>query len=211
MWFLSLPPLLALHGLVHHWGMRSFVPFYSAFDVDTQHGWVGRATAFVVQAGLIPITAWLAPPTVCLHVIGMYMLADMGHMSMYPNGRLTWVHHIIAFLSYCTLPFMSPVAIVAMMRGVVLLELSSVCIHLCWFANKAGLAGEWWFRYLASFTLFQYFLLRCIAFPLFLFFMTPKILWVPGTIFSVMNWVWFSQLVGYAQAVLRKSGDARLE
>lgn len=211
MWFLALPPLLALHGLAHHWVMRSFVPFYSSFNLETQHAWTGRATALLVQGVLIPVTAWLGPPTTCLHVVGMYMLTDMSHMAMYHQDRVTWAHHIVAFLSYCAVSFASPATIRAMAGGVVLLETSSVCLQLCWFANKAGYAGQWWFKWLAGLTLFQYFLLRCIMFPLYIAFLTPKLMWVSGAIFSVMNWFWFVQLVGYAQAVVRKAGGARLE
>jgi hypothetical protein len=211
MWFLSLPPLLALHGLAHHWIMRSIAPFYSAFDTEGQHAWTGRATALMVQGGLIPLTALFGTPTSCLHVIGMYMVADMAHMSLYHNSRLTWFHHVLAFLSYCSVFFVRPQMIYVMMLGVVILEVSSICIHLCWFANKMDLAGRWWFRWLAAFTLFQYFLLRCIVFPLYVFFMTPKVMWVSGVIFSVMNWIWFGQLVGYATAVMRKAGGERLE
>lgn len=209
MWFL--PPLLAAHGFAHHWVMRSFAPFYSAFDRETQHAWTGRATALLVQSCVIPITAWFASPITCLHAVGMYMLADMAHMSLYSNGWLTWLHHIVAFLSYCSAFFVSPPTIYVMMQGVVMLEMSSICIQLCWFANKAGLAGSWWFRGLAAFTLFQYFFVRCVGFPLFIVTMTPKMMWPSGAVFSMLNWVWFTQLVSYATAIVKKAGGARLE
>ena len=139
------------------------------------------------------------------------MLADMGHMSLYKNGAMTWAHHLVAFASYCCVFFVSEPTIRAMMMGVVLLETSSVCIQLSWFANKAGYAGQWWFRGLAALTLLQYFIVRCLMFPVFIVTMTPKMMWLSGAIFSMMNWVWFTQLVGYAQAVVKKAGAARLE
>lgn len=211
MWFLTLPPLFALHGLIHHNVMMAVAPFYPLFDTQTQNAWVGRATALLVQSVVLPATAIWSTPANCLHVLGMYMVADCIHMTTYRNDLSSWIHHGFAIASYTAVFFVPPHTARAMMFGALLLELTSPWIQLCWFANKAGYAGTQWFRRLSIFTISIYFALRCIAFPLFIVTTTPRIMWVSGLVFTGLNWMWFVQLIGYANAVIRKAGGARLE
>lgn len=211
MWFLYIPPLLAFHGLIHHNVMMEMVPFYRLFDAQTQNAWVGRATALLVQSVLLPAAAIWTTPTNCLHVLGMYLVADSIHMSLYRNDLSNWIHHGVAIASYTAVFFVPAYTVKAMMVAGLLLEFTSPWIQLCWFANKAGYAGTVWFRRLSVFTISIYFALRCVAFPVFIVTSTPKLMWIPGGVFTALNWMWFVQLIGYANAVIRKAGGARLE
>lgn len=211
MWFLSLPPLLALHGILHHTVMMAAAPFYPLFDSQTQNAWVGRATALVVQSVMLPAAAIWSTPANCLHVIGMWVISDTIHMSLYHNDIASWVHHGFAIVSYLAVFFLPLSSVRIMMAGCLLLEFTSPWIHLCWFANKAGYAGTEWFRRLSTFTLCIYFAIRCIAFPLFVVVATPQIMWVSGAVFTLLNWMWMFQLIGYASAVIKKAGGERLE
>ena len=207
MWFLSLPPLLAAHGLIHHNVMMAVAPFYPLFDSQTQNAWVGRATALAVQAVLLPAAAIWGAPMDCLNVLGMYLIADSIHMSMYHNPISSWIHHALGIVSYTAAFFVPAYTVRAMMAGALLLEFTSPWIHLCWFANKAGYAGTQWFRRLSACTLSIYFALRCVAFPIFIVTSMPKLMWASGLMFTVLNWMWFVQLIGY----IRKVGGERLE
>ena len=208
MWFLSFLPLLAAHSAAHHAFMNAYVPFYQAFDTKTKHTWTSRATALLVQAVVLPVAAIWGPPAAGLHVLGMYILSDSIHLMTYDHDPMTWAHHTLAFLSYLATFFVNAHVVRAMLIGTLILEWTSPWIQVCWLANKAGLASRPWFYHLSGFTLINYFLVRCIGFPYFVFVHMPKIMWVAGSLFSMMNWIWMFQLVGYAAAVNRK---ARIE
>ena len=211
MWPLAILPLYALHGLVHHSIMEVSAPFYQAFDTFTKHSWVGRATAFVTQVAVLPLMAYFGQ-SAYHHVLAMYILNDSLHMSLYlQHDKLSWLHHVVCLVGYGVSFFVSKEVEVLMVTGTLILELTSPLIHLCWFANKAGYSGAGWFPFLAGATLLNYFAVRCIWFPYFVLSSLPKTLWVFGFILSGLNMIWFYQLIGYAAAVLRKSGTTRLE
>ena len=211
MWPLALVPLYSLHSLAHHYVMSAVAPFYRAFDTFTKHSWTGRMTSFVTQVVVLPLMSYFGHGAYH-HVLGMYILADSLHMSLYlRNDFLAWVHHIVCLIGYGVSLVVSQQALDIMITGTLMLELTSPLIHLCWFFNKAGYLGEWWFPYLAGLTLLNFFVVRCLWFPLFVWFSVPKMLWTFGVALQILNFVWFYQLVGYALALARKSGGSRLE
>jgi hypothetical protein len=211
MWFLAIPPLLALHTAAHYAYMNAYVPFYQAFDRTTKHCWAARATALAVQAVVLPVASIWGAHEFCLHVLGMYILTDSIHLAMYDRDPMTWIHHVVTFLSYSATFFVDPDTVYVMMIGTMILEWTSPWIQLCWFANKSGLARRWWFFHLSGFTVLNYFAVRCVGFPYYIITYTPKLLWPSGFFFTVLNWVWLVQLVGYAKAVNKKAGEVRLE
>jgi hypothetical protein len=205
MWFLALLPLLAAHSAAHHMVMNAYVPFYQAFDIKTKHVWTSRATALLVQAVLLPAAAIWGRVDAGLHVLGMYILSDCIHLITYDHDPMTWAHHTLAFLSYLGTFFVSAHLVRTMLIATLILEWTSPWIQICWFANKAGLASRPWFYPLSGFTLINYFIVRCIGFPYFVFTYTPKFMWIVGSLFSILNWIWMFELVGYARAVHRKA------
>lgn len=212
MWFLAVLPLYPLHGLLHHYVMSAIAPFYRAFDTFNKHSWIGRTTSFVTQVVVLPLMAYFGQSHAYHHVLAMYMIADMGHMYLYKrDDRLAWIHHVLCVIGYGTTFFVSQKLVDIMVTGSLLLELTSPLIHLSWFANKAGYSHSWWFPYLAAVTILNFFVIRCVWFPAFLWYSVPISLWGFGIILMILNVIWFYQLIGYALAVVRKPGGSRLE
>jgi hypothetical protein len=212
MWPLALVPLYSFHSLVHHAVMNAVAPFYRAFDTFTKHSWVGRMTSMTTQVVVLPLLSYVGKSSNYHHVLAMYLLADMFHMSLYlRDDLLAWVHHVVCFLGYGVTFFVSEELLRVMVTGSLMLELTSPLIHLCWFANKAGYSGQRWFPVLAGLTLLNFFVVRCLWFPVFVWTSMPKSLWVFGITLQALNFMWFYKLVGYALAVVRKSGGPRLE
>lgn len=203
MWPLALLPLYSLHGLIHHAILEVKAPFYKAFDIATKHAWVGRATSLATQVVVLPLMSWFG--AAAYHdVLSMYILHDMLHMTFYlRHDTLAWIHHVVCLLGYGVTFFVSDQVVSLMNAASLILELTSPLIHLCWFANKAGYSGAWWFPSLAGATLINYFVIRCVWFPYFVLYSMPKMLWAFGIVLTALNVVWFSQLIGYARAVLR--------
>ena len=211
MWPLAILPLYSLHGLFQHYVMEAVAPFYQAFDTFTKHAWVGRATSIVTQVVVLPLMLYFGQ-SAYHHVLAMYILNDTLHMAIYlRQDVLSWIHHVVCLIGYGVSFFVTPEVLYLMNMGTLILELTSPLIHLCWFANKAGYSGAWWFRYLAGLTILNYFVIRCVWFPYFVFTSIPKHLWFFGGVLTVLNCIWMAQLIGYARAVLRKSGGERLE
>jgi len=205
-------PYFTLHGLAHHTLMNAYVPFYQNFDTFTKHAWIGRTTALTTQLFVLPLTAFLAPEdSICIHALGLYILHDMLHCALYDYDKMTWIHHFVTFSGYIFTFWLPPETVHTMMVGTVFLELTSVFVQLCWLFNKAGLSGEWWYKFLAMWTLGFYGCVRCIYFPYYTLRYAPKNLWPLGLAFTILNWKWMGQLIRYAQKVLRKSGTERLE
>jgi hypothetical protein len=208
MWWLL--PLFPLHTLLHHLAMNAFVPLYQTFDTLTKHTWSGRATSLLTQLVLLP-TYLSGNLTLFHHGLGMYILADMGHMMMYlRNDWMAWFHHVATTTAYVVSFYLPRDTTVSLLYATFLLESTSPLIHICWFANKAGYSTERWFPTLAGLTLLVYTVFRCIAFPYYVVTQMPKILWGFGGVFTAMNYVWLVHLVGYARAVLTKAGASRL-
>lgn len=211
MWPLAILPLYALHGLIHHSFMEVTAPFYQAFDTFTKHSWVGRMTSITTQVVVLPLMAYFGT-SAYHHVLAMYILNDTFHMAMYlRQDTLSWIHHIVCLLGYGVSLFVSREVLNTMVKGTLMLELTSPLIHICWFFNKAGYSHEWWFPYLAGITLLNFFVVRCVWFPMFLWYSLPKMLWVFGIALQILNVIWFYKLIGYARAVVRNSGNSRLE
>lgn len=212
MWPLAILPLYSLYGLVNHYVLSSVAPFYRAFDTLTKHCWIGRTTSFTTQVVVLPLMAYFGQSSAYHHVLAMYMIADMLHMSLYlRNDPLAWIHHILCVIGYGVTFFVSQHVLEIMVTGSLMLELTSPLIHLSWFANKAGYSGSWWFPYLAGVTLVNFFMIRCVWFPAFIWYSVPKMLWGFGIALQILNVIWFYKLIGYALAVMRKSGGSRLE
>ena len=210
MWPLAILPLYPLHGVLHHYAMMVVAPFYRAFDTFTKHCWIGRMTSIATQVIVLPLMAYFGH-TSYHHVLGMYIFADSLHMSLYlRNDILAWIHHIVCLIGYGVTLFVSREVLNVMIAGTLMLELTSPLIHICWFANKAGYSGSWWFPYLAGITLLNFFVIRCIWFPLFVWYSIPKILWGFGITLQILNFIWFYKLIGYALAVLRKPTERQL-
>lgn len=207
---LWLLPLFPLHTLLHHLAMNALAPMYRAFDTFTKHTWSGRATSLVTQLTLL--SAYMAGHLELFHHgLGMYIIADMGHMMLYLHDDwMAWFHHAATSLAYAVSFHLSPATTASLLYGTFILESTSPLIHLCWFANKAGYSTQRWFPTLAGTTLLVYFVLRCVMFPHYVVTQMPKILWGFGGVFTAMNYVWLVQLLGYARAVLTKAGAARL-
>ncbi len=209
-WPLAIVPLFPLHSALHHVFMNLTAPFYQEFNAFTKHTWVGRATSLATQAVVIP-AYFMGNMTVFHHTLGAYIAADMMHMMMYARRDwMNWIHHITTFTSYIV-SFGLPESMNAtMLYGAFLLELTGPFVHLAWFANKAGYATAWWFRYLAGTTIGVYFAVRCMMFPFFVFTQVPYALWSLAVPFVLMNYAWFVELVRYANAVLTNAGASRL-
>jgi len=211
MWTLAILPFYSIHGLLHHSFMEAVAPFYRAFDTFTKHSWVGRATSIVTQVVILPLMSYFGQNDYH-HMLAMYILNDTFHMALYlQHDVLSWTHHIVCLIGYGVSFFVTPERLRLMNTGTLILELTSPLIHLCWFANKAGYSGSWWFPYLAGLTLLNYFIIRCVWFPYFVLMFIPKNLWVFGGVLALLNYVWMVQLIGYAKAVVRNSGGVRLE
>lgn len=212
MWPLALIPLYALHGVVHHYVMNSIAPFYQAFDTFTKHCWIGRATSFATQIAVLPLMAYFGQSSAYHHVLGMYILSDSIHMTLYMRDDvLSWVHHILCSIGYFVMMFVSEEVVSIMVTGSLILELTSPLIHLCWFVNKSGYSQTRWFPYLAGLTLLNFFVVRCVWFPYFVLHSLPKMLWGFGVVLMALNVMWFYKLIGYANVVVRKAGGSRLE
>lgn len=205
MWFVAIPTLLSVHSLVHHTFMNAFVPMYQAFDTYTKHCWTGRATSLAVQVVVLPLAAIFGAHDVSMHVLGMYILTDMAHLIQYDHDPMTWVHHIGTFIAYLATFYVDAPTLQSMMVGTMILEWTSPWIHLCWFANKAGLASRPWFYYLSGFTVINYALVRCMFFPYYMLAYAPEVMWPAGIFFTLLNWMWLIQLVGYAKALNTKA------
>ena len=211
MWPLAILPLFSLHSLLHHYVMEAVAPFYRAFDTLTKHCWVGRMTSFTTQVVVLPLMFYFGHTTYH-HVLAMYIVADTLHMSLYlRNDLLAWVHHIVALIGYGVTFFVSRELLDIMVTGTLMLELTSPLIHLCWFLNKAGYSEKNWFPYLAGLTITNFFVIRCMWFPAFVWYSVPKVLWGFGIAFQIMNFIWLYKLIGYALAVAKKPGGSRLE
>ena len=204
-------PFFALHSAVHHWILNARAPFYQAFDTFTKHCWVARMTALATQVLVLPISGFMGAETFCMNVLGMYILHDMVHCAFYERNRMTWIHHIVTFAGYIYSFWATPDVFHRMVIGVLILESTSPFIQLCWLANKSKNTANRWFPVLAGWTLAFYFAVRCLYFPYYIVYSTPMVMWPLGAIFTIMNWIWMHQLVGYARAVLRNSGIERLE
>lgn len=212
MWPIAIVPLYSLHSLIHHYVMTALAPFYRTFDTFTKHCWVGRMTSITTQVVVLPLMAYFGKSSDYHHVLSMYLIADTLHMSLYlRKDMLAWIHHIVCLIGYGTTFFVSQHLLNVMVTGSLMLELTSPLIHLCWFANKSGYSRTWWFPYLAGVTLVNFFIIRCIWFPAFVWYSMPKILWGFGIVLQVLNVVWFYKLIGYALAVVRNPGGERLE
>lgn len=211
MWYLALLPVFPLHSLLVHTMMNTFAPFYQAFDTLTKHMWAGRATSLATQLVALPMYA-MGNVTLYHHTLGAYLANDALHMMMYARRDFAmWIHHGMSLLSYL-LSFVLPETITELMlRGTVLLELSNPLVHVSWFLNKMGYAGEWWFKYIAGTTVVNYFVTRCILFPRFVMTEVPASLWAIVGVFVVLNFLWFGQLLRYAINAVRKGGASRLE
>ncbi len=210
LWPLAIVPLFPLHSVLHHAVMNSVAPFYQAFDSFTKHTWTGRATSLATQ--VVALTAYATGNvTVFHHTLGAYIAADMMHMAMYlRHDWMSWFHHITTIAAYIVSYGLPESINATMLYGAFLLETTSPLVHLSWFANKAGYANTPWFPYLAGLTMGVYFVVRCVQFPLLVFFHFPRTLWAFGIPLSMLNYAWFIQLVGYARAVLTKAGASRL-
>lgn len=212
MWPLVILPLYSLHSFVHHSVMSVVAPFYQAFDTFTKHSWVGRMTSITTQVVVLPLMAYFGQSSAYHHVLAMYILADTFHMSLYMrNDPLVWAHHILCLVGYGVTFFISQHMLKILVTGSLMLELTSPFIHMSWFANKAGYTISWWFPYLAGLTITNFFVIRCLWFPAFVWYSVPKSLWVFGITLQCLNMIWFYKLVSYAIAVLRKPGGSRLE
>lgn len=211
MWQLALVPIFPLHSLLVHTVMNNFAPFYQAFDVLTKHAWVGRATSLVTQLVALPAYA-AGNVTVFHHTLGAYLAADTLHMMMYLRRDLAmWIHHGVALASYA-MSFALPKNITEiMLRGSFLLELSNPLVHVSWFLNKMGYAGQWWFKYLAGTTVANYFMTRCVLFPKYVATEVPPSMQPFAAVFIVLNLLWFVQLLRYAINAVRKGGAERTE
>jgi hypothetical protein len=197
--------------MLHHSVMNAVAPFYRAFDTFTKHSWVGRMTSITTQVVVLPLMAYFGKSADYHHVLAMYIVADTFHMSLYlRNDILAWVHHVLCLFGYATTFFVSDELLNYMVTGSLMLELTSPLIHLCWFANKAGYSRSSWFPYLAGLTILNFFVIRCIWFPSFVWYSVPKILWGFGIILQTLNVIWFYKLIGYALAVLRKPAERHL-
>jgi len=211
MWTLAILPFYSIHGLLHHSFMEAVAPFYRAFDTFTKHSWVGRATSIVTQVVILPLMSYFGQKDYH-HMLAMYILNDTFHMALYlQQDVLSWTHHVVCLLGYGVSFFMTPEVLSLLNTGTLILELTSPLIHVCWFANKAGYTEAWWFRYLAGLTILNYFVIRCIWFPMFVWYSLPKTLWVFGVSLQVLNIIWFYKLIGYALAMARNPGRSRLE
>jgi hypothetical protein len=204
-------PYFTLHTLGQYTLWNHYVPFFRSFDSYTKNSWAGRATSLMIQAIVLPTSAFFGAETFCLNALGMYILNDMFHCALYEPDIMTWIHHVATFGGYLYTFWATPHIVHLMMVGTLILESTAPFVQLCWFANKAGLAKKAWFPYLAGWTLVYYLLARCLYFPYFVFWYTPSMVWPLGALFTVLNWIWFYKLVGYALALLRKAGAARLE
>ena len=204
-------PYFALHSLAHHLLMDAYVPIYRSFDTFTKHCWIGRATALATQLIVLPVSWLIGAEQFCMNTLGMYILHDMIHCAMYERDRMTWIHHIATFAGYLYSFWAPPDLFHSMTVATLLLESTSPFIQMCWFTNKSKNGGRWWFPILAGWTLFFYAVVRCFYFPYYVFWYMPPFMWVLGAIFTTLNWIWMYQLVGYARAVVKKSGTERLE
>ena len=212
MWPLLLVPLYGLHGLIHHYVLNAVAPFYQAFDTFTKHSWIGRTTSFVTQVLVLPLMAYFGQSSAYHHVLAMYMLADLFHLALYHRSDIAvWLHHILCVVGYGVTFFVSQNALDIMVRGSLVLELTSPLIHLSWFATKLGYSQTRWFPALAGLTILNFFVIRCVWFPYFVLYSLPKMLWGFGLVLMVLNILWFYKLVGYALAAIRKPGGSRLE
>jgi len=212
MWIFAILPLYPLYGLLHHYTMLATAPFYRAFDTFTKHSWIGRVTSITTQVAVLPLMAFFGNNSNYHHVLAMYMIADTSHMSLYMrNDVLAWVHHILCLVGYVVMQFISQELVDIMVTGSLMLELTSPLIHMCWFANKSGYSGAWWFPYLAGLTITNFFVVRCIWFPMFVWYSVPKTLWAFAIVLQTLNVIWFYRLIGYALAIVRKPGGPRLE
>jgi hypothetical protein len=212
MWTLALIPLFGLHGLIHHSVLQVVAPFYQAFDTFTKHSWIGRTTSLVTQVVVLPLMAYFGHSSAYHHVLAMYLTADMIHLSVYQrNDTAVWLHHILCVIGYCVSFFVSQNTLSILVTGSLLLELTSPLIHLSWFATKLGYAQSSWFPSLAGLTILNFFIIRCVWFPYFVWYFVPKTLWVFGAVLMVLNVLWFYKLIGYALASMRKPGGSRLE
>ena len=205
MWPLAVLPLYPLYSLANHFVLNAVAPFYRAFDTLTKHCWIGRTTSITTQVVVLPLMAYFGQSSAYHHVLAMYMIADMLHMSLYlRNDPLAWIHHILCVIGYGVTFFVSQHMLEIMVTGSLMLELTSPLIHLCWFANKAGYSGSRWFPYLAAATILNFFVIRCVWFPAFVWYSVPIVLWPFGIALQTLNFIWFYKLIGYALAVLRK-------
>lgn len=206
MWPLASLPLFGLYGLLHHCLMHAVAPSYRAFDTFTKHSWIGRGTSITTQVIVLPLMAYFGQSAVYHHVLAMYMIADMAHMSMYlQNDIPVWIHHALCLVGYGVTFFISQEMLDVMVTGSLVLELTSPLIHLSWFANKLGYSQSPWFPYLAGLTLVNFFVVRCIWFPYFLWYSVATSLWIFGFMFMVLNVYWMYKLVGHGLAVLTKA------
>jgi hypothetical protein len=211
MWLLATLPLYSLYGAINHCVFTTVAPFYRAFDSFTKHSWIGRLTSITTQVLVLPLMAYFGQSSDYHHVLAMYILADTAHMSLYMrNDTLAWVHHIVCLIGYGTTFFVSQEMLEIMVAGSLLLELTSPLVHLSWFANKAGYTGAWWFRYLAGATIVNFFVIRCIWFPSFVWYSVPAMLWPFGIVLMALNIIWFYKLVGYARTILRKPTERQV-
>jgi hypothetical protein len=208
---LAFLPYFTFHTLLQHTLWNAYAPFYQGFDWYTKNCWVARSTALVTQLIVLPASAFFGAETLCMHLLGMYILNDSLHCLLYEPDLMTWIHHVATFGGYLYTFWAPPDVIHLMMVGTLILESTAPWIQVCWFANKAGLTGKAWFPYLAGWTLVYYAAARCLYFPYFIVTQTPLLMWPLGFFFTTLNWIWFSKLVRYAQRLLKKDGDDRLE
>lgn len=194
-------PYFTLHTLAQH-TLWSYAPFYQSFPSYTKHSWSSRMTSLVTQLIVLPASAFFGAETFCLHALGMYILNDMAHCLLYEPDLMTWIHHVGTFGGYLYTYWAPPETLHAMMVGTLILESTAPWIHLCWFANKAGLTGRPWFPYLAGWTIVYYAAARCLYFPYYIVAQTPLIMWPLGFFFTTLNWIWLTKLVAYARALL---------
>lgn len=212
MWPLAILPLYSLYGLVNHSLLNAFAPFYKAFDTFTKHSWIGRATSMTTQILVLPLMAYFGQSSAYHHVLGMYLIADMLHLALYQrNDTAVWLHHIVCVFGYGVSFFISQKTLEILVTGSLMLELTSPLIHLSWFVTKLGYSQTPWFSLLAGVTILNFFAIRCVWFPYFVFYNVPKTLWGFGVILMVLNVFWFYKLIGYALAAIRNPGGSRLE
>lgn len=212
MWPLAILPLFGLHGLIHHSVLQVVAPFYQAFDTFTKHSWIGRTTSLVTQVVVLPLMAYFGQSSAYHHVLAMYMITDMFHLALYQrNDIAVWIHHILCVVGYGVTFLVSQEMLDIMVTGSLVLELTSPLIHLSWFATKLGYSQSRWFPALAGMTILNFFVIRCVWFPYFVWYSVPKMLWGFGIVLMVLNILWFSKLIGYALDVMRNPGGSRLE
>lgn len=204
-------PYFTLHGLTQHVFMEAYAPFYRAFDRSTKHAWVGRMNSLAVQLLALPVLHGLSMEEACIHILGLYILHDCFHCAIYEPDPMNWIHHAVTLAGYTYTFWAPPDHRSLMLAGSLILESTAPLLHICWFANKAGYAKRPWFPVLAGTTVAVYGLVRCLYFPYFFATSAPAWGWPVGVFFTVMNWVWFYKLIGYARAVLRKAGGSRTE